>query len=258
MITNNLLRMILIDKFLKVDRVLCVLAPLVLFSCLQQPLLNRHLFTSIGYYTGEIGVVDDSIARDYLEIAVLERDTLALMWLARVYSTGRMGFPKDATRALSIAKLVIDDVAKRAENGEPEALFLMGTAYAEALGVTINLQKSAEFYAKAAEMNHTLAMHNLGNIFGDGIGVERDLSQALHWWRRAAENGDTIPMLRLAELYLSGEGVMKDVTRACCWIKQSLQRGNSNAEIILQQRFDGECIETNYKSPVFHKIVDKI
>ena len=120
-ITSNLLRMILIDKFLKVDRVLCVLVPLVLFSCLQQPLLNRHLFTSIGYYTGEIGVVDDSIARDHLEIAVLERDTLSLMWLARVYSTGRMGFPKDSTRALSIAKLVIDDVAKRAENGEPEA-----------------------------------------------------------------------------------------------------------------------------------------
>ena len=250
--------MILIGIFLKVVKALCVFVPLALLSCLQHPLLNRHLYTSINYYTGEAGVVDDSIAREHLEIAILERDPLALMWLARVYSTGRMSFPKDSKRASSIARLVIDDVAKRAETGEPEALFLMGTAYAEALGVTVNLKKAAEFYMQAAEMDHTLAMHNLGNIFGDGIGVEKDLFQASHWWRRAAENGDTIPMLRLAELYLSGEGVMRDVTRACYWIKQSFQRGNSNAEIILQQRFDGECIETNYKSPVFHKIVDKI
>ena len=173
-------------------------------------------------YTGEAGVVDDLIAREHLENAISERDTFALMWLARVYSTGRMGFPKDFTLAFSIAKLVIDDVAKRAEAGEPEALFLMGTAYAEALGVTVNLKKAAEFYTQAAKMNHTLAMHNLGNVFGDGIGVEKNLFQASHWWRRAAENGDTIPMLRLAELYLSGEGGMRDVMRACYWIKQSL------------------------------------
>ena len=134
----------------------------------------------------------------------------------------------------------------------------MGTAYAEALGVTVNLKKAAEFYMQAAEMDHTLAMHNLGNIFGDGIGVEKDLFQASHWWRRAAENGDTIPMLRLAELYLSGEGVMRDVTRACYWIKQSSQRGNSDAELIFQERFGGECIETNYNSPVSQNIVDKM
>ena len=250
--------MILIGIFLRVVKVLCVFIPLAFLSCLQYPLLNSHLYTSINYYTGEAGVVDDLIARQHLEIAILERDTLALMWLARVYSTGRMSFPKDSKRASSIARLVIDDVAKRAETGEPEALFLMGTAYAEALGVNVNLKKAAEFYMRAAEMNHTLAMHNLGNIFSDGIGVEKDLFQASHWWRRAAENGDTIPMLRLAELYLSGEGVMRDVTRACYWIKQSSQRGNSDAELIFQERFGGECIETNYNSPVSQNIVDKI
>ena len=250
--------MILIGIFFKVVKLLCVLVPLAFLSCLQQPQLNVHLSTSINYYTGEAGIVDDSIARENLEIAILERDTLALMWLARVYSTGRMGYPKDSKRASSIARLIIDDVAKRAEAGEPEALFLMGTAYAEALGVNPNLEKAAEFYTQAAEMDHTLAMHNLGNIFGDGIGVEKDLYQALHWWRRAAENGDTIPMLRLAELYLSGEGVMRDVARACYWIKQSSQRGNSNAELIFQERFGGECIETNYNSPMFQNIVDKM
>ena len=116
--------MILIGIFLRGVKVLCVFAPLSFLSCLQYPLLNSLLYTSINYYTGEAGVVDDLIARQHLEIAILERDTLALMWLARVYSTGRMSFPKDSKRASSIARLVIDDVAKRAETGEPEALFL--------------------------------------------------------------------------------------------------------------------------------------
>ena len=95
---------------MKVAKAFCVFIPLALLSCLQHPLLNRHLNTSINYYTGEAGVVDDSIAREHLEIAISERDTLALMWLARVYSTGRMNFPKDSKRAFSIARLVIDDV----------------------------------------------------------------------------------------------------------------------------------------------------
>ena len=51
---------------------------------------------------------------------------------------------------------------------------------------------------------------------------------------------------------------MRDVTRACYWIKQSSQRGNSNAELIFQERFGGECIETNYNSPVSQNIVDKM
>ena len=240
--------MSLFEKFLIVVRALIIFVPLTLISCLQHAIPKNHLFTSIGYYTGEIGVVDDLLAKEHLEIAILESDSLAIMWLARVYSTGRMGFPKDSTRAFEIAKLVISDVAKRAEDGEPEAVFLMGTAYAEGLGVSVNLQRSAEFYRQAAESNHTLAMHNLGNIFGDGIGVERDYYQASQWWRRAAENGDTIPMLRLAELYLRGEGVMKDVLQACYWIMKSSQRGNSNAELIFQERFGGECTETNYES----------
>ena len=36
-----------------------------------------------------------------------------------------MVFSKDSKRASSIARLVIDDVAKLVETGEPEALFLM-------------------------------------------------------------------------------------------------------------------------------------
>ena len=237
--------MIVMNKLLPLSKFLSIVLSLTLFSCLHPPSLNRNLATAIDYYTGEAGIVDDLIAREYLEIAVSERDVLALMWLARVYSTGRMGFPKDSERAFSIARLIIDEVAERAADGEPEALFLMGTAYAEALGVNANLLKSAEFYRKAAEMNHTLAMHNLGNIFGDGIGVEKDLYRASLWWRRAAQNGDTIPMLRLAELYFSGKGVVKDVPQACFWIKQSSMRGNVNAEKINKERFGGECIERN-------------
>ena len=62
--------MILISIFLKVAKAFCVFIPLALLSCLQHPLLNRHLNTYINYYTGEAGVVDDSIEIENREIAI--------------------------------------------------------------------------------------------------------------------------------------------------------------------------------------------
>ena len=47
-----------------------------------------------------------------------------MMWLARVHSTGRMGFPRDEERARDIAAGVIREVQRAAESGVLEAVFL--------------------------------------------------------------------------------------------------------------------------------------
>ena len=227
--------MILISMFLKVAKAFYVFVPLALLSCLQHPLLNRHLNTSINYYTGEAGVVDDSIAREHLEFAISERDTLALMWLARVYSTGRMSFPKDSKRASSIARLVIDDVATRAETGEPEALFLMGTAYDESLGVTQDYDEAMRWYRRAADSGHILASHNIGNMYRDGRGVGQDPRRAAAWWLRAARAGDVIPALRLGEAYEAGRGVPQSHSIARYWYQRAAAAGNVTATTALER-----------------------
>ena len=103
-------------------------------ACATTPQADPCLLESIRWYTGETGKVDDARAKALLVEAIASGDALSTMWLARVYSTGRMGFAANKPRAQEIADGVIAEVEARAGNGESEASFLMGTAYAEALG----------------------------------------------------------------------------------------------------------------------------
>ena len=52
-------------------------------------------------------------ARELLEQAAGTEDPLAVMWLARVHSTGRMGFPRDEEMAREIAGTVIREALER-------------------------------------------------------------------------------------------------------------------------------------------------
>ncbi len=96
------------------------------------------LVEAIDHYTGVAGTVDDGRARELLEQAAATRDPLAVMWMARVHSTGRMGYPRDEERAREIAGGVIRKVQRAAESGVIEAVFLMGTAYDEGLGKPVD------------------------------------------------------------------------------------------------------------------------
>ena len=120
------------------------------------------------------GTVDDARARGLLEQAVAREGPLALMWLARVHSTGRMTFPGDEEQARSIAARVIGDVERAAEAGVLEAVFLMGTAYDEGLGKSTDPVQAAAWHRRAAERGHVLGAHNLGNAYAAGRWVEEE------------------------------------------------------------------------------------
>ena len=117
------------------------------------------LVEAIDHYTGVAGAVDDGRARELLEEAAATGDPLAVMWMARVHSTGRMGFPRDEERAREIAAGVIRKVQRAAESGILEAVFLMGTAYDEGLGKPVDPVRAAVWHRRAAERGHVLGAH---------------------------------------------------------------------------------------------------
>lgn len=197
--------------------------------------VDSSLTESIRWYTGETGTVDDGRAKQLLEIAAVDEDTLSTMWVARVYSTGRMGYPADKPRAQAIASSVISDVETMAAAGVSEAQFLMGTAYAEALGKERNDGIAANWYRRAADNGHVLAAHNMGNIYLSGTGVSQDDALAVFWWTQAALAGDAIVQYRLGQMYEQGRGVELDLEKAVSWYQDSARRGNSNAEIALER-----------------------
>ena len=179
--------------------------------------------------------MDNDRARELLEEAIAGGGPLATMWLARVHSTGRMGFAQDLERAREIADGVIREVQRAAESGVLEAVFLMGTAYDEGLGKPLDHERAALWHRRAAERGHVLGAHNIGNQYSEGRGVAVDHARAVEWWTRAAEKGDAITQLRLGEAYEAGRGVTQDLDAAWDWYSRSAASGNQDAREALER-----------------------
>lgn len=184
------------------------------------PLLNE----AIHWYTGEAGHIDDPLARQLLERAAMDKDAISMMWLARVYSTGRMTYPADKPRAVMLASGVLPEIKALAHAGNAEAMFLLGTAWAEGLGKQEDPEMALQWYRRAAAQDHVLAQHNIGNVYFSGTGVEQSDTDAVHWWQLAANAGDTVPMYRLGTMYELGRGVDADIEQALAWYQAAAQR----------------------------------
>ena len=200
-----------------------------------QPPADIRLVEAIGWYTGTRGLVDDAKARTLIETAAFEGNVLARMWLARLYSRGRAGYPRDPARAQAIAEQLVGAVQRQAAAGTVEAMFLIGSAYDEGLGVAEDPALAVGWFTKAAASGHTLSEHNLGNAYAAGRGVAADPVQAAQWWLKAATKGDAVPQLRLGEAYEAGRGVAKDLAEARRWYDESARRGNADAAAALKR-----------------------
>lgn len=191
------------------------------------------LAEAVGLYTGTAGRVDDAAAHARLEEAAATGHPLARFWVARCHSRGRMGYAADAALARRLAAEVVAAVAARAEAGDLEAVFLMGTAYDEGLGRNEDAAEAARWFRRAADQGHALAQHNLGNAYAAGRGVPASDVEAVRWWRLAAAAGDAVPQLRLGAAYEAGRGVAADRAEARRWYEEAARRGHPQAAAAL-------------------------
>lgn len=201
----------------------------------QAPRADARLVEAIGWYTGTAGMVDDARARRLVDAAATDGDVLARMWVARSYSRGRLGYPRDEAKARAIAEQLFGAVSRQAALGVAEAVFLMGTAYDEGLGVAEDPAVAFGWFQKAAAAGHTLAEHNIGNAYAGGRGVTADPAAAVAWWTKAALKGDAVPQLRLGEAYEQGKGVAADRVLARRWYADAAARGNTAAKTALER-----------------------
>jgi len=197
--------------------------------------MDPLLVQVVGYYTGIGGQVDDPRAHELLLEAAADGDALSQMWLARVYSRGRMLFERDDARADELAAAVIDEVSRLAGGNHAEAAFLMGTAYAEGLAVEEDQSLAMAWYYRAADLDNALAQHNLGVAYREGVNAPQDLGMAAYWYRRAAEQGDALPCFWLGQFYENGEGVAQDREQALYWYRESARRGRADAQQALDR-----------------------
>lgn len=94
----------------------------------------------------------------------------------------------------------------KADAGDAEAQFRVGTAYDTGNGAPRSGEQAMKYYLMAAEQGHVEAQNSVGS----GLQAEERYSEALAWFERAAAQGHALATNNLAYLYDLGLGVKQD------------------------------------------------
>jgi len=82
------------------------------------------------------------------------------------------------------------DVRKRAEQGDAEAQYTLGTLYRNGDGVLQDDQQAVEWFHRSADQGYPLALKALGSCYWGGRGVRQDYAQAYLFFQLALAEGD--------------------------------------------------------------------
>ena len=137
---------------------------------------------------------------------------------------------------------------KAAEQGMAEAQFKLGICYDNGQGVTQNYKKAVEWFTKAAEQGFAEAQYNLGNCYYNGQGVRQNYKKAIEWFTKAAEQGYAYAQYNLGTCYDNGQGVTQNHKKAVEWYTKAAEQGDANAQNNLGACYDnGQGVRQNYK-----------
>jgi len=121
----------------------------------------------------------------------------------------------------------------KANAGNPEAEFKVGTKYELGARVAKDPAQAAAWYRKAADKGYAAAEHSLGVLYETGTGVPADNAAAAQWYRKAAEQGFAPAQFSLGLCYVHGKGVPQDFAQALAWYGKAAQQKNSDAMLNL-------------------------
>ncbi|RYH20466.1 sel1 repeat family protein [archaeon] len=121
-------------------------------------------------------------------------------------------------------------LAAAAEKGNANAQILLGTYYANGLGVAKDVDEALRLYKLAAAKQNVDALFALGTHYFDGIGVEKDESVGVKYWSKLTPDfqGFTPVQIRhVACAYLEGiGGVQKHTDAAVRWMTKAADKGD--------------------------------
>lgn len=93
------------------------------------------------------------------------------------------------------------------------------------IGIPKNPVEALKWYRKAAENGHPQAQYLMGRGYHTGKGVPKDQTEAFKWWRKAAEQGHATSQFNLGVMFFRGRGTSQDFSEAARWFKvRSMQK----------------------------------
>jgi hypothetical protein len=140
---------------------------------------------------------------------------------------------KNPAKAISAAvpeATDFDTLVKLANDGDPNAQFVLGARYAIGEDVKQDYSESVRWFTLAAEQGHVIAQATLGAYYFAGRGIPQDLSQAYFWSIIAAAGGDEASKYRVAALAsrMPHSQIAEVQLRANNWLKAHQGSGKTS------------------------------
>ena len=107
----------------------------------------------------------------------------------------------------------VEDVRRRAENGDPIAQVTLGRMYANGTSLAKDDAQAVAWFRKAADRRNADAQYELALRYDTGRSVTKDGSQAVEWYQKAAGQGHQDATKRLAEAASIVEFIRHTITR---------------------------------------------
>lgn len=152
----------------------------------------------------------------------------------------------------------ISEIQLMAQQGDPQAQFLLGMSYEYGDDVDENIDLAYKWYVSAAEKNHITAMSCLGDLLYMNTNYEMDIYRALQWYIPAAILGDIYSRYIIGNIFFYGEGVEKNYREALNWYvgtigsKEDSCYQNSALEKIMEIYYKGLGVKKDVEKALFY------
>ena len=127
----------------------------------------------------------------------------------------------------------------RAEKGDVQAQYHIGTYYWFGKDVAIDYSEAAKWFRKAADQGHAISQYFLGVMYESGRGLPVDQAESIRWFRKAADQGEAGAQYKLGVKYSSGIGVPQDKAEAEHWLRLAAEQDDPDAQLFLALMFPG-------------------
>ena len=230
---------------------------------------KENLNNAVKYYhqAAELGYAPAmcSLGLYYLydyDLSKRERDLNAIKWF---FKAAKLGNIRALEILISLRKSdyyfdcglkkneakIFQYCRKAAEQGNTDAMCLLGDCCLAGIGVEKNNAEAIQWYRKAAELGNVEAQFNLGTFYEIGIHVEEDMAEAVKWYRKAAEQGDEYTQVEaqiaLGDCYYDGDGVEENRAEAIRWWRKAKEQKFHDLAPFYLDECDGknEDVEAN-------------
>ena len=144
--------------------------------------------------------------------------TLAAVLLAALILS-RCSGPKPIHEKPGEAKVSLEDLIDRAEQGEVEAQVSLGLRYRHGMRAPQDSKEALKWFQRASRQGNAFAQARLGALYRDGLGVAQNHAEAVKWFRKSADQGNSTAQVALGIMYWKGMGVPRDDREALKWLR---------------------------------------